>query len=1308
MAVFAKAFRWVAFVAVAFSIACGGVDGPTADLSDVHEVIDTVDVAIDVAVDLADSSDAGSDVLGEELVQPKCSPETVGTDCSAECAGAEACQYCRCNTELNGGTCEVVERPDEFACDDGDPCSQDDRCALGACVPGTSVCDCRKSVDCVPLEDRDLCNGTLVCNLQNFPFKCEVDPGTVVVCPTVANSACMTSQCDPATGACAMASANEGLSCPLTDKCTATAQCILGNCVRSTDKLCNPDDNPCTDAICDEIKGCVQVANTADCDDGNKCTENDHCALGVCKSGAELICGDGNFCNGIETCDRGIGCVAGTAVNCDDSISCTDDSCSNDLGRCVHAWRLDAVEGPRGAANCSDGNDNDCDGLKDAADPECQFGLDSVNPVSGPTTGGTVVQLFGASLGLVTKVFVDGVRVDEFSLQSASIIKIVMPAHLAGFVDFRVESDDLSVDLHAVFLYVTRSEDPDVVASLLGPTGDAEIVEGTPGPLYESLVSVPGVTDVVPVPAGALLGQIGYGPRNSAPWVNPSWVWSNATGVSTGFGTVKFSGSFSPQVGGLMDVAARFSIDGGASWVYADQDGTANGYAAAQALKLVVFGAPRPGAIVINELMWMGSYQDDYDEWIELRNMTAAPYRLIGWKITGAKYPSGDIVLGDSPQVVGNAVIPPNGYFLIAQFERSKSQVDAPPDIAIQPASMSQKVLSLKNSGPFVYQLKGADGTIVDEVHFTALVGFHDPAVNGLPSRSMERKAVPGSGMFDSNWRTAAVATGWKGDPFQVKNFGTPRGQNSDIPQCAKDDECAGAFAPGVLGLCQRPFCQLPAGRCGGTSKQDGDSCNDGDLCSEGDLCQSGTCVAGANVCGCRKDADCGPLEDNNLCNGTLVCNLLVFPYECVVDATTIVACPTDLDGDCMTNQCDPADGSCSQKPANEGGSCVLLDSCTSTAECFDGACTRKTSIQCAADENPCTDASCDESLGCVQVANTATCDDLNACTENDYCDASECKSGSQKVCIDNLFCNGIETCDSSSGCVAGTDQLCDDSNACTDDSCSNSLGKCVNTWRTDAVEGPRGSANCTDGLDNDCDNLFDAVDPECLFGLDSVTPADGPTTGGTIATLIGASLDLVTKVFVDGVEVAFDFQSSTAINVTMPAHAAGAVGYRVESTVLSASLDGAFMYVTRSEDPSVVAFLLGPLGDAEILAGQSGPTYEAEVTVAGLTDLDPVPVDAVLGQMGYGPRDSLPWFEPSWIWSDAAGSSTGLGSLKFSGAFDVPIPGVFDVVARFSIDGGASWVYADLDGTANGYDSVQALKLTVLGTARPGAVVVK
>jgi cysteine-rich repeat protein len=53
--------------------------------------------------------------------------------------------------------------------------------------------------------------------------------------------------------------------------------------------------------------------------------------------------------------------------------------------------------------------------------------------------------------------------------------------------------------------------------------------------------------------------------------------------------------------------------------------------------------------------------------------------------------------------------------------------------------------------------------------------------------------------------------------------------------------------------------------------------------------------------------------------------------------------------------------------------------------------------------------------------------------------------------------------------------EFCDDGNIVNGDCCSSAC-----TVEAGTPEGPMGDGTCSDGLDNDCDTLIDAADPNC------------------------------------------------------------------------------------------------------------------------------------------------------------------------------------------------------------------------------------
>ena len=325
-------------------------------------------------------------------------PCTVADNCQAgECIGnpviCDDSNPCTDDSCDGSGGCNFEDNTAN--CDDGNPCTVADQCAAAECAGTTIPCDCQGDNDCEILEDGDLCNGTLICNTVNWPYKCEVEADTVPSCPDPEpgpDAICLSSSCDPATGACSLVPDHSGFACEDGDECTLGDLCSQGGCSPGADRVCN-DGNPCTDDSCDPDTGCVFVHNAAPCNDGNVCTTQDTCALGECTGGPALLCDDANVCNGDESCDPATGCLGGQPLICDDQNICNGTESCDPANGCLPGAPLvcddaDVCNGDEScdpATGCKTGEALICD------DQNICNGTESCSPALGCQSGETLL-----------------------------------------------------------------------------------------------------------------------------------------------------------------------------------------------------------------------------------------------------------------------------------------------------------------------------------------------------------------------------------------------------------------------------------------------------------------------------------------------------------------------------------------------------------------------------------------------------------------------------------------------------------------------------------------------------------------------------------------------------------------------------------------------------------------------------------------------------------------------------------------------------------------------------------------------------
>ncbi len=182
-------------------------------------------------------------------------------------------------------------------------------------------------------------------------------------------------------------------------------------------------------------------------------------------------------------------------------------------------------------------------------------------------------------------------------------------------------------------------------------------------------VWIDGVTNQ-PGATPTLLAELGYGPDDSNPDGNPDWVWVTAAfNVDTG-NNDEFQASLLPEAVGTFDYAFRYSTTNGRDWVYADLDGTGNGYDPAQAGSLTVDSsgdttppATPTGLMVVSaspdgvNLAWDADVSDPTLYGYEVRRSDTAggPYTTLAL-VTGTSYTDPDVSAGATYYYVLRAV----------------------------------------------------------------------------------------------------------------------------------------------------------------------------------------------------------------------------------------------------------------------------------------------------------------------------------------------------------------------------------------------------------------------------------------------------------------------------------------------------------------------------------------------------------------------------------------------------------------------------------------------------------------------------
>jgi hypothetical protein len=251
-----------------------------------------------------------------------------------------------------------------------------------------------------------------------------------------------------------------------------------------------------------------------------------------------------------------------------------------------------------------------------------------------------------------------------------------------------------------------------------------------------------------------------------------------------------------------------------------------------------------------------------------------------------------------------------------------------------------------------------------------------------------------------------------------------------------------GADAPCRVAACVNKGCTTVA-----KPGSNGTPCEDGNLCTLNDTCNNGTCQAGTqkqcpqcqkcdpSTGGCVPD----PNQVGNPCDDGLACTT---DDRCTAAGTcagTPILCQP-LDQCHVAGVCEEPGGKCTNPIKLNGTPCETGNLCTADT-CQNGTCAQGP-VDVTCPDEQC--QKCNPSTGmCQPVANGTACNDGNACTVNDTCQAGFCTAGAPRVCDDNNECTQ-DTCDPATGCVHTplTGTPCETGNKCTADTCDNGVCK--------------------------------------------------------------------------------------------------------------------------------------------------------------------------------------------------------------------------------------------------------------------------
>ena len=1034
-------------------------------------------------------------------------PPATGTDAAGTCDCAHLdgpCQAGTCDPET--GACTAV--PTAGACNDGDPCTENDACEDGTCA------------------------------------------GTAVACPDTAP--CDVGVCNPVTGACATVTLPDGAPCDDGDACTEADRCAALVCL-GTARDCAALGGPCRVGTCSADTGaCValDVPDDAPCDDGDACTTDDRCGGGACTGGTPRAagdpCDDGDACTDQDVCtDAGCtgspadcspldgpcqtgACEAGTGAcvaiaaaegdPCDDGMACsagdvcTAGTCRGDTTACP------CVGAPDGTA-CDDGDV--CTAGDACLDGQCAGAPADCNAFEGPCTHGVCTP--GEGCEAVPKLTAapcndgDPCTTDDTCLGGLCLGTPVTCGGPSPSCGVRV---------------CTAAAGGCTVAPLPDGVGCDDGDPCTAGELCTAGACVGG--DNL---CGPCLGQVVGAPCDaSTPCAQPGtcrWVGPRLQCVAPPTDCAAWDGPC--QVGACELETGACQSTPRADGAPCDDGDACTGPDACSGGQCVGPAAPCPACAGLAP----GAACDDGDPCTQDDACSGATGALL---CRGALR---DCAAADAPCAVG-VCDPVAGGCVAAALPDGAACDDADPCTAGDACSAGECTAGTNTCGTCQGQPLGApcndgDACTTGDV----CVGLADhPACRGVPVDCSYEDGpcrvgacVPGVGCMvtwlpegtpcdDGAPCTAddrcanAACQGAPGACAECAGL-FPGDPCSDGSFCTTDDRCTltpdGLMCVGTTkdcasldGPCTVGVCHPASGGCTQALRPAQTPCDDGRPCTDATRCTDGVCAGGVALCGQCTDLPSGaPCDDGNACT---------VGDACMPDGGLLRCAGSPVDcagpsGPCAVAICDAATGGCVAAPLPDGAACEDGAPCTAGDVCtagvcagpqsLCGSCAGKTAgapctdddpctagdacvqsgdllrcqgspVVCAASSDPCQRAHCDPAAGGCTLSDRpdgTACDDGDGCLGDDRCEGGACVGNTPLCgpcqgkapgapCSDGRACTVDDACQPTGAglaCVGAPKPCATDTDTCTVGFCVEATGAC------ETVPGPDGLA-CDDG----------------------------------------------------------------------------------------------------------------------------------------------------------------------------------------------------------------------------------------------------